>query len=567
VVLLCGCAIGPSTLRGYYNQPKAPLQDVSVQSGAYLASTHVPWCVSLGRPSLTTENVRAFRTAFYTLSEGEGGVSGDSDPDARRSSCWSLVQQTRTGIDEDAHDREFVALALPGGGSRSAVFSAAVMFELFREGLLQKVDLISSVSGGSLPATLFAGSCNDEAECTALYGNGDALLWTEGSEQKIFDMLTTDFVQRAVMRIALPWNQLLYRTTRYDRTDTMAEVFASSLFTSRSGSEPYGMLFRDLNPRRPNLIINGMNSTGNQLGPGLKGQHFLFTLETFEQNLRSDLHRYPLAFAVVGSAAFPGAFPPLTLAEFPSLGQDRDEQDEPVRYVHIVDGGLYDRLGGEAVRRVVEKVAAREHPCVSAGRTLVGADDGDCLRRASVIVLDSGLPIQGEDTSSPDVRIPVIDLFVNHNLEMASFALLDIQAELRLDSLKAFVRDQNEAVRRKHGVIRDVFELVNVRLRDIERCTDNPLPCARAEGLTLLTHNDARRTYEALWEQVRAVPLSLWISQESAAVLRRAARILVHRTLQDACADGSMQAHCTLKRQVYEARHEVIELYTGTLPP
>src|SRR4051794_39684191 len=52
-------------------------------------------------------------------------------------------------------DGYFVGLALSGGGSRSANFSAACMFELQRIGLLQRVDYISSVSGGSLTGAYY----------------------------------------------------------------------------------------------------------------------------------------------------------------------------------------------------------------------------------------------------------------------------------------------------------------------------------------------------------------------------------------------------------------------------
>ena len=58
--------------------------------------------------------------------------------------------------DRDPHDGMFVGLALSGGGSRAATFSSAVMLELKKRGILQHVDFISSVSGGSLPAASYA---------------------------------------------------------------------------------------------------------------------------------------------------------------------------------------------------------------------------------------------------------------------------------------------------------------------------------------------------------------------------------------------------------------------------
>lgn len=576
-LLLSGCASGSPAARGYYNEPLGPLAASQGQSGAYLASIHVPWCVNLGHPSLTMDQVTSLRKAFYELSHDHGGaaravarsrplpeMAGQPARDLPRSSCWAVVQQTGAHIAGGVHDRDIVALALPGGGSRSAVFSAAVMFELQRKGLLEEVDLISSVSGGSIPAALFARSCEHDEECLALYGAGDHLLWTPSQEERVFDMLTTDFVRRALVKMTLPWNQLLYRITGHDRTDTMAGVLASTLFGGGGDTGTYGLRFRHLNPRRPNVVMNAMNSTGRNLGGGLKGQHFLFTLETFEDVLRSDLHEYPLALAVVGSGAFPGAFHPLTLAAFPGSDNHQGESDQDRKYLHIVDGGLYDRLGGEAIRLMLQDVTARERPCVSAADQASAGDGDDCLERVILIILDSGLPFEGEDASRPDVRIPVFDLFVNHNIKMASLVLLEIQAELRLDSLKAFIREQNNAFRQKYGLFRDVVTMVDVRLRDIEHCIGDPLPCARTEGFTSLSPAEAARTYEALWNELVKVPLSLHVSEESATALRRAARILVSNKLQARCPAGSQRHDCP--PALPQDPHDSLRLYTGSPP-
>lgn len=50
----------------------------------------------------------------------------------------------------------FVGLAISGGGSRSATFGLAALEQLQAQGLLESVDAISAVSGGSIPAALFA---------------------------------------------------------------------------------------------------------------------------------------------------------------------------------------------------------------------------------------------------------------------------------------------------------------------------------------------------------------------------------------------------------------------------
>jgi hypothetical protein len=55
----------------------------------------------------------------------------------------------------DLTDGVFVGIALSGGGSRAANFSAAVLLELDRLGILDKVTALSAVSGSSLPTAYY----------------------------------------------------------------------------------------------------------------------------------------------------------------------------------------------------------------------------------------------------------------------------------------------------------------------------------------------------------------------------------------------------------------------------
>src|SRR5688500_12513820 len=65
-------------------------------------------------------------------------------------------------LGDDGDDGYFVGIGISGGGSRSANFAAACMFHLQRLGLLQRVDYISAVSGGSLTAAYYCVSTDAE---------------------------------------------------------------------------------------------------------------------------------------------------------------------------------------------------------------------------------------------------------------------------------------------------------------------------------------------------------------------------------------------------------------------
>jgi predicted acylesterase/phospholipase RssA len=232
---------------------------------------------------------------------------------------------TRPSSEVPDADGTFVAVAISGGGSRSANFSAAMLFELQRAGILQKVDYISSVSGGSLTAAYYCTSNED---------------WNPETAQK---KLTHNFADEALWRLLLPWNFFGLMFTDLDRTDLLARSFQNNLFT-KDGKD---MTFADLRAERPRLLIN---STDLQ-----SGDRFVFCNETFDE-LNSNLDKYPIAYAVAASSAVPVVLHPVTL---------RDYSTTFPQYRHLIDGGITDNLG---VRTLVDVYRHHIWNAKSAGR-------------------------------------------------------------------------------------------------------------------------------------------------------------------------------------------------------
>jgi predicted acylesterase/phospholipase RssA len=95
-----------------------------------------------------------------------------------------------------------VALTLSGGGSRAAVFSAAVMLELQEIGALDSVDLVSSVSGGSVAAALYALS-RDPDEPEPGPDEQKRIVW---SRNTVLEMTGQDFLAPWIWRWLRPNN-------------------------------------------------------------------------------------------------------------------------------------------------------------------------------------------------------------------------------------------------------------------------------------------------------------------------------------------------------------------------
>jgi len=253
----------------------------------------------------------------------------------------------------------FVCVTLSGGGTRAAAFSYGVLQALEekkitwpsgserRVRLLDEVDVISSVSGGSFTAAYYG-----------LYGDG---LFTD-FEQKF---LYRDIQGELFWAVANPLNWPRLWSPRFDRIDLAAELYHETVFDQKT--------FADIQRRspRPFVVLNATNMT--------TGAQFSFRQEQFDI-IGSDLSSYPVANGVAASSAFPLLLNPVTLQNHPApagyevprwislsveepqdnprgyqvarslLPYATDKEQHP--YVHLVDGGLADNLG---LRMVIDE--------------------------------------------------------------------------------------------------------------------------------------------------------------------------------------------------------------------
>ncbi len=231
-----------------------------------------------------------------------------------------------TAAIESPHDADgyFVGLAISGGGLRSANFGAACMFQLERIGMLQKVDYISSVSGGSLPAAYY---CLNREH------------W---NPQDVEQAMTHDFATDMLVQTLLPWNTAALAFSDYDRSDLLAKTLRENLFTRNGKQQTFG----DLLPDRPRLLVNATDLQ--------TGRRFVFCNQSFDE-INSDLSKYPIAYAVAASSSVPVLLHQVTLRDFSTQFKE---------YRHLIDGGVSDNLGVESL---VETFRAQEEAAAAHG--------------------------------------------------------------------------------------------------------------------------------------------------------------------------------------------------------
>jgi len=368
------------------------------------------------------------------------------------------------------NDSNFIGMAISGGGSRSAVFSAAVFFELQRYGILQQVDVMSSVSGGSLTAAYYTLSCDQSdnpQKCPPTVEGPPRYIWEPA---EVFSNLEKNFIGRWVSNWFWPDNILRYWFTYYDRTDVMVETFSDNLFdNSRLGGE--GFRFHDLNPQRPFLILNATNNTRSD---NLELE-FTFTDKYFSE-IKSNLAQYPIANAVMASSAFPAAFNYNTLRNY-----SFDEK----RYVHLFDGGTSDNLGLSALEKVLCKIDAPSKR------------QSDKKMKLLVILIDAHIPTRGKSSRDPDPR-SVFDYFLDTNFVDTYDTLM---AKMRDDKIKGMRNILNKGDS-KSG------KLIHVKFDDLNKINRN------------------------IYEVVKNIDTSFNIGSNEANCLKHAARILVEGEME-----------------------------------
>jgi len=266
------------------------------------------------------------------------------------------VDRTAISLGQKNADNALFFLSFSGGGTRAAALSYGVLEELrdttfFFNGqkkrLLDEVDSISSVSGGSFTAAYYA-----------LYGD------------RIFEDYEDVFLRRNVQRTLIgrvlnPINWLRMIFSKTNRTELAIDYYNRYIF--------HDSTFADIAARDgPHVEINATD-----LGIG---ERFTFTQQSFNM-LCSDLGDFSVARAVAASSAVPIAFKPVTLENHDScqyedpawvglarknldnnerlrnLAQAYDsyQDKENRRYIHLVDGGITDNLG---VRSLYDRVEA-----------------------------------------------------------------------------------------------------------------------------------------------------------------------------------------------------------------
>ena len=312
------------------------------------------------------------------------GVLPPADQDAPKQwhPAWQALEKL-LGKDTKAAlgcHRGKVGLALSGGGFRAALFHLGVLARLAECDVLRSVEVLSTVSGGSIVGAHF-------------YLELRNLLQTKADQ----DITREDYVQlvrrvmidffrgveknlRARVLTSWPHNLRMLLSKKYSRSHRLGELYDECLYATvedrQAPATPRQLRDLRIHPLRPEQAATGsadqvtdfkpkfsnwrreakvpillLNTTSLNSGhnwhftaswmgepPGLLGEEVdmneRYRRLYYHEAPSEELRYYPLGYAVAASSCVPALFEPLPL-----------EGLYPGRTVRLVDGGVHDNQG------------------------------------------------------------------------------------------------------------------------------------------------------------------------------------------------------------------------------
>lgn len=325
------------------------------------------------------------------------------------------------GMDAKNRDDIIIMLAFSGGGARASAFSYGVLQALniykleataTSNTLLDEVDIISSVSGGSFTAAYYG-----------LYG------------KEIFNLFESEFLYKNVDKdlIDIILSPIRLFSDR-GRTTEAIHYYQKQLFK--------GATFANIKRDGPLIVINATDIGG--------GVRFSFLQEYFDL-LCSDLNSYPIANAVTASSAVPIVFNPVVLENMAGCstksgfnlqetsenrqirtlinGLNSYKNKKQRKYIHLVDGGITDNLGLLALYDIVE---ANGNARAYFENFILKAQSTDKKRQAKFLVITVDASTYPDINMDKTLQVPEVKETVG--------AITDIQLHRYNDATKQLMR-------------------------------------------------------------------------------------------------------------------------------
>src|SRR4029077_9483665 len=356
-----------------------------------------------------------------------------------------------------------VIVTMSGGRTRATALAMSVLRAMDKiklasgASLADEIDIVSSVSGGSVTAGYFA-----------LYG-------TAGLPTLEKDFVRQDGMRAIIVEGLNPVGRAQLATPSKERIDLLVNYLDRQLF--------HDVTFEKLveRKRRPYLILNAADM--------VEGTPFPFTQYTMDL-LCSDLSKVKLSTAVAASAAFPVALSPITLKNYrtathepPCPGrppgwlkpaQDTSWYLDPPRvvwqrtasayadgqkkYIHLLDGGIADNLGVSEPYRLLtsDDVPVSLKQDIAAGKI-----------RKIVFIMINARSFAGSDLDNSQATpgmLAMLTASIGSSIDRATFSTSERIRNLLIERFRGMADDIDREAK-KPGPMRDKLREIGANFR------------------------------------------------------------------------------------------------------
>ena len=249
-----------------------------------------------------------------------------------------------------------VGLSLSGGGYRAAAFHLGTMKKLHEMGALEDVDVISTISGGSIIGGYY---CTHDGDFDSFKESLIEKLTTVDIIKHIlrswvfirFVLLIVLFLGAAIAVHSTPYHHLSlvivailifilakYQFAIFPVSDVIEAAYEKYFFKDKK--------LPDLKDS-PTLVVGSTNLQTSSPFSFTKDRMWDYDYSYMKPSIRFDETNFPLSKAVMASSSVPGAFSPIKI-DTPFF---KDPSDAGRVSPTLVDGGVYDNQGIHYITR------------------------------------------------------------------------------------------------------------------------------------------------------------------------------------------------------------------------
>ncbi|GHT19757.1 hypothetical protein AGMMS4957_04760 [Bacteroidia bacterium] len=378
----------------------------------------------------------------------------------------------------DTETKKKIGLALSGGGYRAAAYHIGTLRALNRLGILDNVDVISSVSGGSITAAYYAlhrGNYEEfEQSFIAKLQKGVLFL-------SVINLITI-ILLIGISVWLLGWWMLL--------PDFILLFFFGFKLLPLSVwiEKAYNKLFfhhaklSDL-PETPMLAINATNVATGTLFTFSRLKMTGYEYEGKDKKQMFKTEKFPVARAVMASSCVPFAFSPITIGKQHYAVNADEVKPKPL----LVDGGLYDNQGAH---KLSEKTSAYHTQL----NIVSDAGVGDMSSKWAF-----NIPLMLAKTSNIMMRrikaFQVRDNIYTHNSDMR-YAYLSLMWDVSDRPIKGFVDNISEG-----HIAPELYDYHHLKAQDIEELNSKEENIRTAAGERII----AQLKQNIAWHQLSTI--------------------------------------------------------------